>query len=234
MLHNATQLYGDKIAALDGDVGHVKDFYFDDKTWVVRYLVVDTGGWMAERLVLLSPHAFTAWDQAEKTLHVKLHLKQIEESPSITSKRPVSRQYEIDYYKYYGWPVYWSGTGLWGVSSLPLAMPPLHEELQSELQHHHRDDKHLRSCRAVTGYGIHTTDGHIGEVSGFLIDHKSWAIPELMVETGPWYAHQQIKIPTDQITQIDYESSAVHTSLSKADIQHAAENPVTKTGADLS
>ncbi|MEO8921887.1 MAG: PRC-barrel domain-containing protein, partial [Caldimonas sp.] len=33
-------------------VGHVKDFYFDDEEWVVRYLVVDTGGWLSSRKVL--------------------------------------------------------------------------------------------------------------------------------------------------------------------------------------
>jgi len=232
MLHNTKQLYGDKIAALDGDIGHVKNFYFDDKTWVIRYLVADTGDWLAGRLVLLSPHAFTTRDQVEKTLHVKLRRKQIEESPSIELNRPVSRQYEIDYYKYYGWPAYWNGSGLWGVGGLPVLMPPLRENSESKLQHHHRDDKHLRSCRAVTGYSIHTTDGDIGEVSGFLIDNKSWAIPELIVETGHWYAHKQIQIPTDRITQINYEGSAVHVNLSKADIQHTAETHVAQTGED--
>jgi len=48
-------LYGDKLAASDGEIGQVKDFYFDDQNWVMRYLVVDTGSWLSGRKVLISP-----------------------------------------------------------------------------------------------------------------------------------------------------------------------------------
>ncbi len=106
MLQNIKQLYGDKLAAADGEIGHVKDFYFDDESWVIRYLVVDTGSWLTGRLVLLTPHAFGKLDQSEKMLHIKLRKKQIEDSPSIESHKPVSRQFEIEYYGYYGWPPY--------------------------------------------------------------------------------------------------------------------------------
>src|SRR5450755_3341592 len=103
MLQNITEFYGHKLAALDGDIGHVKDFYFDDKSWVIRYLVADTGSWLTGRLVLLSPHAFGKLDPYEKIFHVKLRKAQIENSPSIETHRPVSRQYEVEYYRYYGW-----------------------------------------------------------------------------------------------------------------------------------
>jgi len=69
------------------------------------------------------PHAFAKWDQYEKTLHVKLHKKQIENSPSIDSHLPVSRQYEEEYYHYYGWPAYWQGGQIWGTGGYPVVMP---------------------------------------------------------------------------------------------------------------
>ena len=122
MLQDIKTLYGSKIAAIDGDIGHVKDFYFDDKTWVIRYLVVDTGSWLAERAVLLSPHAFGKWDQFEGALHIKLTKRQIEGSPSIDAHTPVSRNFEIDYYRYYGWPAYWTGSSLWGTSGYPMVV----------------------------------------------------------------------------------------------------------------
>jgi uncharacterized protein YrrD len=50
-------LEGFAIRATDGTVGHVKDFYFDDKSWVVRYLVAETGSWLSSRKVLISPIA---------------------------------------------------------------------------------------------------------------------------------------------------------------------------------
>ena len=85
MLQNIKKLYGHKLAAIDGEIGQVKDFFFDDKTWVIRYLVADTGSWLPGRLVLLSPHSFGILDQYDKTLNIKLLKKQIESSPSIDS-----------------------------------------------------------------------------------------------------------------------------------------------------
>ena len=111
MLHNLKQIRGHKLAASDGAIGHVKDFYFDDKTWAIRYLVADTGKWLPGRQVLLSPHAFGRLDHDGKILAINLTRKQIENSPSIDEHRPVSRQYEQNYYNYYGWPTYWEGDG---------------------------------------------------------------------------------------------------------------------------
>jgi hypothetical protein len=231
MLQNIKELYGDKLTASDGDIGQVKDFYFDDKIWVVRYLVVDTGSWLTGRLVLLTPHAFGKLDQAEKTLHVKLHKKQIEKSPSIESHKPVSRQYEIEYYRYYGWPAYWDGGGMWGLGGYPVLLPPSKDEMKAYLQYHHRDDKHLQSTKAITGYHIQTVDGTIGHVSGLLVDDQSWAIREVVVESGHWYAGKEILISPEKVERISYEESTVFVNLTKAEIQRTAENDVVKAGA---
>src|SRR5579862_6064857 len=103
MIQSIKQLYGAKLGAVDGEIGHVKDFYFDDQNWTIRYLVADTGSWLSGRQVLISPHALGRLDQGEKILRVNLTRKQIEDSPSIASHKPVSRQYEEEYYQYYGW-----------------------------------------------------------------------------------------------------------------------------------
>lgn len=54
MLYNSKNLYGYKLSASDGEIGQVKDFYFDDQSWLVRYVVADTGTWLTGRQVLLS------------------------------------------------------------------------------------------------------------------------------------------------------------------------------------
>jgi hypothetical protein len=231
MLQNIKELFGEKLAASDGDIGHVKDFFFDDKTWAIRYLVADTGSWLTGRLVLLSPHALGELDLVENTLQVKLHKKQIENSPSIESHRPVSRQYEEDYYRYYGWPVYWQGGGIWGMGSYPIIKPPPSENLHHR-GHNQQDDIHLRSIKAVTGYHIQATDGAIGVVSSFLVDDKSWAIHELVVETSHWYSGKEILISPGKIERISYEDSKVFVNLTKAAIQQrTAEDELAKAGA---
>ena len=95
------------------------DFYFDDKSWTIRYLVADTGNWLLGRKVLLSPIAVGKADFSSGRINVKLTKKQVEESPSIDSDKPVSRQHEAYYHDYYGYPYYWSGPYLWGPMYYP-------------------------------------------------------------------------------------------------------------------
>ncbi len=172
MLYSINELYGNKLGASDGDIGHVKDFLFDDQTWAVRYLVADTGSWLSERHVLLSPHPFQNLFKKGDVLRVNLTRQQIADSPSIESHKPVSRQYEEEYYRYYGWPYYWNGNGLWGMSGFPIlevAEKPLRaeSEITNGLQPE-RADAHLRSSQAVKGYHIRASGGLIGHVCDFL------------------------------------------------------------------
>lgn len=230
MSQNIKELYGHKLTASDGEIGRVKDFYFDDKSWVIRYLVVDTGSWLTGRQVLISPHAFGRVDEQEKTLAVHLTRKQIEGSPSIEEHKPVSRQHEIEFYQYYGWPTYWTGGALQGLGGTPLEVPNPMAAMEAREKHHHRDDKHLQSTRAVKGYAVHATDGEIGSVSGFVVDDNSWAIERISVDSGHWFYGREILVPTTSIKQISYDDSAVFVDLTKAAIRQTEEHGVVKTG----
>jgi hypothetical protein len=229
MIHNLKALHGYKLAATDGDIGHVKDFYFDDYSWAVRYLVVDTGSWLTGRLVLIAPYAFGYLDTENRTLSVKLTRSQIEHAPSIDAHRPVSRQYEQDYYSYYGWPGYWSGGGLWGMGGYPVLLP-VANAFDARMDYVHREDPNLRSAVAVTGYHIETSDGDAGHVTDFRIDDRSWSVRDLVVEAGHWYAGKEVLIPTGKVDRISYPESKVHVSLSKEDIRHTSDHHVVMTG----
>jgi hypothetical protein len=230
MLQNIKAIYGHKLTALDGDIGHVEDFYFDDKTWVIRYLVADTGSWLPGRQVLLSPHALGRFDPSAKVMLVSLTKQQIEHSPSIESDKPVSRQYEVEYYQYYGWPAYWNGGAMWGLGGYPVVFPPSRDELDAKMLHH-RDNKHLQSTQSITGYAIHTSDGPIGQISGMMVDEKNWSIGDLVVETGHWYSGKEIFISSSKVNGISYEHSTVDVNVTKADIERTAEHQVVKAHA---
>src|SRR5215469_5342967 len=110
MLRKTKEIKGAKLASRDVEIGHLKDFYFDDQTWTVRYLVADTGNWLPGRQVLLSPFAVTAIElEPHRIVAFNLSKAQIEQSPSIDEHKPISRQYELEYMQYYGWPDYVSG-----------------------------------------------------------------------------------------------------------------------------
>jgi hypothetical protein len=223
MLRSIKQLLGDKLGASDGDLGHVKDFYFDDQNWAVRYVVADTGGWLPVRQVLLSPHAFGSFQQTGKSLIVNLTRKQIENSPPIDTHKPVSRQYEEEYYQYYGWPGYWQGEGLWGTSGFPiLSTPPKNEETVASHQKHHPVDAHLRSAESVNGYHIEASDGTAGHVCDFLMNEKSWAIDQLVVKTGHRFSGNEVLIPVSKVDRISYEKSTVFVNLTKAAVEQSS------------
>jgi hypothetical protein len=218
MSHHLKNFYGKSLGALDGEIGHVKDFYFDDQTWDMRYLVADTGTWLTGRLVLLSRHAFGRFHHDGAGLPVNLTRKQIEDSPSIESHRPISRQYEAEYFRYYGLPVYWMGDGCGGLGGSPGVVPVLSDEARAHHGHNQRDDAHLQSAQAIIGYRVQGVDGPAGQVTGMTVDDKTWAILGLTVETGHWYHGKEILLPPAQIERISYEESTVFVRLTKADL----------------
>ena len=96
--------------------------------------------------------------------------------------------------------------------------------------HNQRDDLHLRSTKAVAGYEIQASDGPIGHVISLTVDDKSWALGELVVETGHWYAGKEILISTRAVERISYDESKVFVKLSRAAIRQTAEDDVVKAG----
>jgi sporulation protein YlmC with PRC-barrel domain len=228
MLRSVKQLIGDKLGASDGEIGHVQDFYFDDQDWAVRYLVADTGSWLPGRQVLLSPHSLGRLDQAGKVLLVNLTRKQIENSPSIESHKPVSRQYEEEYYRYYGWPYYWQGDALWGMSGFPIlelpATPLPSEPAAAPGPQPERADAHLRSAQVVNGYHIKASDGMIGHVCDFIIDAQSWAIRQLVIKTGHRLSGREVQIPTSKVDRISYEESTVFVNLTREAVEQSPEH----------
>ena len=236
MLRNIKELEGCAIGATDGPIGHVKDLYFDDGGWVVRYLVVETGRWLASRKVLISPIAVGQPDWAAKLLPVALTKEQVRESPDIDTDRPVSRQHELDYATHYGYPYYWGGAGLWGEGMYPNLLLPGYEGFGStqasraedeytyakrEAARHRDDDPHLRSCNAVAGYHIHATDGEIGHIDGLLVDDRTWAVQYLVVDTSNWWGGHKVLIAPSWIREVSWLDSMVSVKLTRQSVKDA-------------
>jgi hypothetical protein len=201
---NEMRRYG--LYATDGLVGSVKEFYFDDDGWVVRYLVADTGNWLAGRLVLIAPHAVGHADWEEASLEVDLSRQQVEDSPPISADRPVSRRLEEQLIRHYGWPKYWTDK-LVGTGVPPLAdLPEGEDEPEPPTG---VGDPHLRSSREVTGYGIEAADGDIGHVHDFVVDIDSWRIVSLVVDTRNWLPGRKVLIAPGLIHRIRWSDKRV-------------------------
>lgn len=234
MLRSIKRFYGHPLRTAEGEIGTVKDFYFDDQHWAVRYVVADTGSWLPGRLVLLSPHAFGNFCQDGDSLLVNLTRKRIEDSPAIETHKPLSRQYEEEYFRHYGWPSYWNGGELWGATGFPVAPPPHLVPTWEETpggRTWNGDDPHLRSAKGVVGYHIQTHEGVIGHVTDFMIDDRSWAIRHLVVKTGHWYAGKEIVISPTHVERLSYEECTVFVNVSKQTIEATPEFHTPALGA---
>ncbi len=224
MLRPAKAFRNFTLRARDGDIGKAQEFYFDDHHWTVRYLVADTGSWLSGRRVLISPYALDPVDEAEQVLPVDLTKQQIEESPSLDSDQPVSRQYELEYHGYYDWPIYWSGAFMWGALAYPTrpgeGWPPSDPDPAA---HEDGRDPHLRSTQAVSGYHIEARDGEIGHVADFIIEEETWAIRYLVVDPKNWWPGKHVLVSPRWIERVSWEESKVFVDLSREMIKRSPE-----------
>lgn len=226
MLRSLKDLESYKVHALDGDIGKVTDFLFDDQYWTIRYLDTDPGGfWTSPGRVLISPISFLKADWATRKFHLALTQEKIKNSPSVDVDKPVSRQFERDYSQYYGWPYYWGfGEPLGlaeGIYPLGLAAAAASDKLPEEKST--PGDPHLRSARDVTGYHIHGSDGQIGHIADFIVDDETWAIRYLVIDTSNWWLGKKVLVSPYWTQRISWSESMVYINLSKSAIQNSPE-----------
>jgi len=220
MFIKANALKGYSLTSLDGDIGSASEFFFDDQFWAIRYLVANTAGWLSSRKVLLSPYSLNSVDTAKEKVFVLLNRKQIEESPSIDTDEPVSRQFEKLYNGYYGYPDYWSGPYLWGGYSCLSRDRTRWGSIPSEPT---GGDRHLRSTHEVTGYHLLALDGEIGHVVDFIVDDETWAIRYLVVATKNWLPGKKVLISPKWIENVSWEEREVSIQLTREAIKAAPE-----------
>jgi hypothetical protein len=225
MLRMESVLKGYQVQATDGMIGSVSDFLVDDSTWGIRWLVVDTGGWLGERRVLLHPSAIGGVDELLQTLSVRLTTQQVKTSPDIFEDQPVSRQMEQNLYGYYGWDPLWGGPsyggGAMAYSAIgsPLFGGTALRERSEEDEALAAQDPHLRSMAEVAGYHIHASDGGIGHVEGFLIDDQSWRVRYLVVDTRNWRPGQHVLLAPVAVTGIDWEGHRISLDVTREQVR---------------
>jgi uncharacterized protein YrrD len=231
MKRNIKSLLGFTVGGLDGEIGKVDEFYFDDESWTIRYLIVATGNWFSGRKVLISSDALLASDWNNKIFRVNLTIDEIKNSPDIDTEKPVSRQEEIKLNLHYPWRSYWEGA-LWartmGTAGMVIPNPvTLGEDIPPEAgtkaDSSFEGNQHLRSTYKVTDYYIQAGDGEIGKVEDFILDDESWKIDFIVVNTGNWLVGKKVLIAPDLIKKISWAKSVVEVKASVDMIKNSPE-----------
>jgi uncharacterized protein YrrD len=222
MQENISRMIGYAIRTVDGDLGKVDEFYFDDQTWTIRYVVAETGNWLSGRRVLISIVAFGKPDFESDTFSVNLTRAQVRSSPDIDTQRPIYRQQEVELHEHYQWPWIGGYGGAFGTTPLPLSADEVLAE-QENAEPGRRDDPHLRSTRQVTGYHIHATDGEIGHVEDFMVDDEDWAIRFLVADTHNWLPGKKVILSPKWIKRVQWADSRVYFDLTREFVRNSLE-----------
>lgn len=234
MLRSITEMEGYKIHAIDGELGIVYDFFFDDFSWNIRYLVADTGNWFRSRLVLISPASLGEPNWQEQFFPINMTKEKIKNSPPIDTEKVISKQMETHLRDYYGWPYYWTGLAARIPSVIPMQPDSFLETerlLKKDTQEERSEPEHtLRSTRDVIDYKIQAQDGEIGNIDDFIVEDGTWSIRYVAVDTGNWLLPgKKVLISLPWIKNIDWKQSKVFIDLSKEEVKESPEYDPTKT-----
>lgn len=215
-------LRGDAIVARDGRIGSLDDVYFDDRQWGVRYLVVDTGGWLPGRQVLISPHSVQRGAHGRDAIPVDLTREQVENSPGLETDQPVSLQFEEAHARYYGYAQFLAAAGATG-AVMPLPPSAARDADRGKLERAEQAarESHLRSSREIAGYGIEAADGALGHVEDFVVDEDGWTIADIVVDTRNWLPGKKVLVPPSAVEDIDWESRKVRVRLARSELKQA-------------
>ncbi len=210
---------------MDGSIGSVSDLLFEDTSWAVRWVVVDTGTWLSGRKVLLPPSSLGRLELEPQEFAVELSRRQVEESPEVDFDAPVSRQLETRVYSHYGWGPYWEYPPLMPVGVAGVAPLPLADEVQQrpERRDEPTGDPHLRSVTEVTGYYVHATDGDIGHVEEVLVEQERWAIRYVMVDTRNWWPGRKVLVAAGSVGDIDWSAQKISVDLTRDQVKSSPE-----------
>jgi sporulation protein YlmC with PRC-barrel domain len=217
---------GSIMSAVDGEIGKVSDFYFDDNTWSVLYFVVEAGDWLGGRKLLISPQALSKTDRDNVLIPVDLTREKIQTSPEVDTEKPISRQYEMDLYSHFHWSEYWSGGnwpgGMGTVGMITTPALPFEEAIHQYVAHEEAADYPIRSMNAFVGTPVSATDGHVGDLYDIVVDDRHWTITLLLVEGGQRLPEKKFALLPGLIADSGRASAGVSLI---ASIQQVQESP---------
>jgi hypothetical protein len=219
MLRHTSDIKGYSIGAEDGQIGSVVDFLFDDRAWLVRWLVVDVGHILPGRKVLLPPMVLGHVNHVGRQFAVRLTMQEVKDSPDIDTDKSVSRQMEGRVYDYYGWNPYWNsgvymgGYGFAGGLGASMMASPGYPDVDRNPEP--VGDRHLRSDREVRGYHIHTAEGEIGHLADVLVDDTDWSLRYLVVDTGNWWPGRKVLVSSTAVRSVDWTDRLVNLTVSR-------------------
>lgn len=202
MLVAARDMFGTPLEGTDGHVGAIYDVLFDDQSWKVRHLVVNSGRWFNSRQVLLEPEAVQEADWSGRHVRLRLGKEEVRLCPSVVTDLPVALHESLEPSQVMFSEAYWGGA--------------IGNTAERE------GDPHLRSMRLLAGAHILCPDGRLGHVEDFIVDDETWSVRDLVVDTRNWWPGKRVLIEPASVESISWPERTVCLTLSRDQIEHLA------------
>lgn len=219
MLRSIKDITTYSIRAKDGEIGNAKDVLFDDRRWVLRYLVVDTGNWLTGKKVLVSPLNLLKPDVGEspRLFPLALTKEQIKKSPLLNEDAPISRQFEAEYANYYNHDFYWFSPETYAAKDRA-SDPITHSENLKDIR-----ESHLRSTDELMGYHIEAEDGEFGHVEDFIIQDETWTVKYLVIDSRNWLPGKKFLVDINWIHDFQWGNKSATVRLTQEQIEQSPE-----------
>ncbi len=224
MLRRITEVQGSRMLALDGEVGKVRDAYVGEDSWIVRYLIVDTGSWLSGRRMLIDPRSVALIDRALHTISVSLSRARVESSPPIDLDQPVSRQHELQLSRYYGYGADWTRSMPWAMGPMPSVMVPFTFDAPESAAHPSAESasqKCLRSVEALLNFTLLSADGQVGSIKDGYFDDETWTLRYLVVQTGSWLLGRRVLLRVDAVRRVDWTAQTLEVDQTRRQIDES-------------
>lgn len=229
MLRALLEMCRFRLRAIDKDLGTVEDFYFDDRLWKVRYVVVDTGNWLPGRQVLIGQEALERPDWEDNVFPVALTSTEVENSPGIEADLPFSLQKERELRLFFKWREYWNDDIFLqpaefrpiGAPGKTAVDPSLQQRVTTSTSL--EGNPYLRSANEIRNYGIRAKNGEIGHVEDFMITEDIWDIRYLLVDTRNWLPGKKVLISPKWVDSIDWSQQIVEVEMTQELIEGSPE-----------
>jgi hypothetical protein len=203
MLQSLENIRNYKIHAKNGDIGRIKDFYFGDKDWQVRYVVADYGNWvLGHNQVLIAPGHFKHIDWTEGKAEVDLTMEEVEASPDIKTHTPISQQHFV------------------GKIFTPVSPEFEDREMEAEARMApNPEDEYLCSVKDTEGLHLEAVDGEIGHVLDFMVNEETWDIVWMVVSTHNWWPGKQVMIPPERIKKVSWPERKIFLNMTRQEVK---------------
>ncbi len=214
-------LLGCIIFAKEGEIGHLGTFYFDDESWKIRYLTVDTGEWFSGKKVQISTAALAQPDWEPRKLSVALGKADIADN-FVRENKFLS--YEN------GPPLDHLGGGLFEEQNIGMTPDSIVETIRAKEQASQEsvteapvNNSRLRDTTDLVGKSVSAQNGQIGIVEDIMIDGNDWAIRALVVAIKHTQSIKKVLISPALIDRVDWTGSRIYLNVSQETLINSPE-----------